>query len=141
MSLALLTIKPTATPKSVCALFIRPEDQRVCAVTRRHRYDDLALPGGKIFPGETPIVARIREVGEELGPEVQVLGLHLYFERKDEADDDNIAWCFHITRWIGEPKQNEDGILVSWEKPARLLEPNCTFREYNRKLFEAACLL
>jgi mutator protein MutT len=122
----------TANPGSVCALLIR--DGLVCAVSRRNKPDDRGLPGGKIEPGELASEAMVREVQEEVG--VRPLAYQYVFERVDETDG-NVAWCYLVRRWEGEPRQCEAGITVSWVEPARLLDPGCTFREYNRKLFEA----
>ncbi|MCM6773787.1 NUDIX hydrolase [Nocardia sp. CDC159] len=37
------------------------------AVVHRQKYDDWSLPKGKLDPGETPMIAAVREVGEETG--------------------------------------------------------------------------
>jgi 8-oxo-dGTP diphosphatase len=42
------------------------------ALVHRPRYDDWALPKGKLEPGETELAAGVREVREELGSEVAV---------------------------------------------------------------------
>ena len=42
------------------------------AVVHRPRYQDWTLPKGKLHPGEHPLVAAVREVGEETGAEVAV---------------------------------------------------------------------
>lgn len=44
------------------------------ALVHRSRYDDWTLPKGKLISGETPLAAAIREVREETGYEVEVLG-------------------------------------------------------------------
>ncbi|MGN2636768.1 NUDIX hydrolase [Nocardia takedensis] len=46
-----------------------PDNPRVVeiAVVHRPKYQDWSLPKGKLDPGETPIVAAVREVGEETG--------------------------------------------------------------------------
>ena len=46
------------------------------ALIHRPRYDDWSFPKGKLDPGETLLVAAIREVSEETGFEVR-LGRHL----------------------------------------------------------------
>lgn len=46
------------------------------AVVHRPRYDDWSFPKGKIDPGETAVVAAVREVEEETGMAAQ-LGRHL----------------------------------------------------------------
>ncbi|MFH5209617.1 NUDIX domain-containing protein [Antrihabitans sp. NCIMB 15449] len=52
-----------------------PADIEV-ALIHRPRYDDWSFPKGKIEPGETSIVAAVREVAEETGVNVR-LGRHL----------------------------------------------------------------
>jgi len=44
------------------------------AIVHRSRYDDWALPKGKLKPGESWLKAAVREVQEETGCEPQVLG-------------------------------------------------------------------
>ncbi|MFC9787952.1 NUDIX domain-containing protein [Rhodococcus sp. NPDC127528] len=46
------------------------------ALIHRPKYDDWSFPKGKLDPGETPVVAALREVEEETGLEVQ-LGRHV----------------------------------------------------------------
>jgi len=119
------------TPGSVVALIIR--NGEVCRVTRRWKPGNYSLVGGSINPGEDPYDAIVRETMEEVG--VKILEAHYVFERVDETDG-KIAWCYHVTKWEGEPHQCEDGIQVSWGKPETLLTEDCTFREYNRRLFK-----
>jgi 8-oxo-dGTP diphosphatase len=40
------------------------------ALVHRKRYDDWSLPKGKLHPGEAPLLAALREVGEEIGAKV-----------------------------------------------------------------------
>ncbi len=119
-----------STPRSVVGLLFR--DGKICAVSRRNQPEDLGLPGGKIESGETPEDAIDREIREEV--HVRVLKKHFVYERVDRTDG-KIAWCYIIDEWEGDPCQSEDGIYVSWVTPQRLLEPSCTFREYNAGLF------
>lgn len=42
------------------------------ALIHRPRYDDWSLPKGKIDPGEHPVLAAVREAGEETGESVRV---------------------------------------------------------------------
>lgn len=44
------------------------------ALVHRSRYDDWTLPKGKLNPGETWLEAALREVKEETGRDVRVLG-------------------------------------------------------------------
>jgi 8-oxo-dGTP diphosphatase len=123
-------------PRHVVGLLVR--DGLVCAATRRGKKNDKNLVGGKREPGETPEKALAREVLEEAG--VEVVEAEWVFERTDETDG-GVAWCALVTKWIGEPHTCEKGIDISWEKPTRLLEGDCTFREYNRSLFTQLSML
>ena len=121
------------TPSFVVALII--QDNCVLAVSRRHRPDDLGLPGGSIELEETPFEALVREVKEETNIDVQ--NAHHVFSRHDPTTDGKVAWTYVVFEWSGEPKQMEDGINVQWVEPARLLDEGCTFRDYNGRLFES----
>jgi 8-oxo-dGTP pyrophosphatase MutT (NUDIX family) len=130
-------------PSSVVALLSRVNQfgtREVCCTTRRNEPENLSLPGGGIKPGEDPVIALVRECGEELGRGLRILALRFVYERVDPVDQ-KVAWVFEITQWEGEPQQNEEGIGVSWQKPERLLWEGCTFREYNRGLFKAVGLI
>lgn len=118
-------------PRSVCALLMR--DGKVCRVTRRNKPGDYALIGGSIeSTDQSPWDAMVRETHEEVG--VKVLRATWVFERVDSTDG-GVAWCYLVEEWEGEPHQCEPGVDVSWGEPATLLAGNCTFREYNRMLF------
>lgn len=119
--------------------YIRKGDE-VLAVSRRNRPNDLGLPGGTVeLTDFNPLVALIREVKEET--DLEVCAARHVFSRVDETTDGKVAWAYRVTDWDGEPKQVEDGITVQWVDPERLLEDGCTFREYNRALFEKVGLL
>jgi 8-oxo-dGTP diphosphatase len=45
----------------------RPDGAVEIAVVHRPKYDDWSLPKGKLDPGETPMLAAVREVSEETG--------------------------------------------------------------------------
>jgi 8-oxo-dGTP diphosphatase len=44
-----------------------PAAGRLVCLVHRPRYDDWTLPKGKLLPGEHPLMAAVREVGEETG--------------------------------------------------------------------------
>lgn len=128
------------------ALFVK--DGMVLSVTRRNKPHDLSLVGGSIEPTDrlTPddrdyqvaYRALKREVAEEAG--VVVTKAQWVFERVDETDG-KVAWCYQIHEWEGEPRTMEPGIEVSWRRPEELLAENCTFRDYNVRLFRAMDLV
>jgi 8-oxo-dGTP pyrophosphatase MutT (NUDIX family) len=133
-------------PGSVVALFVK--DGQVLSVTRRNKPGDLSLVGGSIDDKDrlspedrdyqVAYRALVREVAEETG--VVVKKAQWVFERVDETDG-KIAWCYQIHEWEGEPKTVEPGVEVSWRRPEELLAANCTFRDYNVRLFRAMDLV
>ncbi len=120
-------------PSYVVALIMR--DGLCVAASRRNKPGNLGLPGGSIEPtDESTFAALQREVLEETGVVVHTAA-HV-FSRVDDTDG-NVAWAYIVTEWEGEPRSCEPGIDVSWEEPERLLWANCSFADYNTKLFKA----
>jgi 8-oxo-dGTP pyrophosphatase MutT (NUDIX family) len=128
------------SPSSVVALFLREgkNGKEVLAISRKGNLEDLGLPGGKIEPGEDPAVAVRRETREEGGVEVEE-AVKVY-ERVDPVDN-KVAWVYRIDSFKGEPSACEPNTWVGWVPFKRVLEPNCTFREYNHGLFKHLGLL
>jgi len=108
----------------------------ILAVSRKDNHEDLGLPGGKIDEGETPEKAIVREMDEEIGCVPRVM--FPVFEHLDRVigNERRPCRCYLVLEWEGKPKPKE-GARVEWVRPSRLLEPSCSFHEYNRKLFEA----
>ena len=126
---------PQRAPYSVVAFFLREgaNGKEVLAISRKGKPDDLGLPGGKTEEGEVPLGALLREVREEVG--IEITGSEMIYERVDPADGHE-AWCYRVDSYTGEPRACEPNTVIAWVPPQRLLEANCTFREYNRGLFE-----
>ncbi|MGZ4124597.1 MAG: NUDIX hydrolase [Actinomycetota bacterium] len=53
---------------------VRRDGEPSVLVVHRPKYDDWSLPKGKLEPGETHEAAAIREVAEETGLDVRLLG-------------------------------------------------------------------
>ncbi|HEX4977972.1 MAG TPA: NUDIX domain-containing protein [Nocardioides sp.] len=94
------------------------------------------LPGGKVEPGEDPDVAIVREVREELGCEVAVVG---HLEGRQPIDGRHVLRVAVVALVAGEPVPHEhDAVrwlaadeldLVTW------LEPDVPFlAELRRRL-------
>jgi 8-oxo-dGTP diphosphatase len=121
-------------PFSVAGLLIL--GGRVLSVSRKDNQADLSLPGGKVEPEESPEDALVREIKEETG--LEVLSLQPVFEGPDEVKGREPLPCrtYRVLAWRGKAKSLE-GAVVQWVPPERLLEPNCSFREDNRALFQS----
>ena len=112
-------------------LLIRASGE-ICAISRKTNIHDLGLPGGKVDPGETEAEALKRELREELGITVN------HYHRVFATIDDGGYWfvIFLVYNWEGDPYDAEKkGAMVRWVPPLRLIQPECSFREYNRDLF------
>lgn len=129
-----MSTEETNRPKSVSVLFFNDRGE-VLAVSRLHDHDDLGLPGGKVEDGESYEDAAARETLEEVG--VKILRMRDVFDHPCRV---TYAHTFQVDAFEGEPRSVE-GAWVGWVPPARLLEPNCSFREYNVELFKALNLI
>lgn len=120
---------------SVTALFIH--DGLVLAVSRKNNHANFGLIGGKIDQGESPVDAIKREVKEETG--LDILEMSVCFEDLDRVEEgvNKPCRCFRVTKWKGEPKSMEAG-LVKWVTPQVLTNSKTSlFYKYNRNLFSA----
>lgn len=78
------------------------------------------FPGGKIEPGETPEVALIRELAEELGIAVRIDDLQpIAFASHALAGRHLLLLLYRIDVWRGEPVALE-ATALAWETPATL---------------------
>ena len=106
--------------KLVVAALVR-DGQRVL-VSRRRADQPMPLlwefPGGKVEPGEDPVVALAREVREELGCAVRVGRIHeVVFHAYEAFDLVMLVYACEIVE--GEPRA-VDVAEVAWVEAARL---------------------
>jgi 8-oxo-dGTP diphosphatase len=67
-------------------------------------------PGGGVEPGEPPTVAAAREAAEEIGISVDLPDLthvHTMYRGAHDATGDRVDIFFKVTKWKGEPINNE----------------------------------
>jgi 8-oxo-dGTP diphosphatase len=108
---------------AACALIDR--DGRVL-LARRPEGKTMAglweFPGGKLAPGETPEVALIRELKEELGIDVTVSCLGAFAFASHAYERFHLLMPLYLCRrWRGIPRGRE-GQALTWVRPERLAD-------------------
>jgi 8-oxo-dGTP diphosphatase len=126
MAMSTSTAATGADPKPivlVAAAALIDADGRVLLAERpagKHLAGTWEFPGGKVTPGETPEAALIRELGEELGIDVQASCLAPFTFASHAYPDFHLLMPLYVCRkWSGIVTARE-GQRLKWVRPARL---------------------
>ena len=102
---------------SVCAFALITDDVSRVLLCRRKKDKKWNLPGGYANAAEAPWDAVVREVQEELGAEVRVLGARgLYYVRSK----DDLVLTFACSAPSGKVQAGEEIAEVGWFEKSRL---------------------
>jgi 8-oxo-dGTP diphosphatase len=113
---------PSPAPLLVAAAALIDGDGRVLVQQRAHgRFIGLwEFPGGKLEPGETPEACLVRELGEELGIDVEAACLAPAAFASDRLGDVPLVLLLFVCRkWRGIPRAIEASGL-RWLRPLEL---------------------
>jgi 8-oxo-(d)GTP phosphatase len=69
-----LDVNAGGVVRAAGGVVVRRDGEPSVLVVHRPKYDDWSLPKGKLEPGETEAAAAVREVAEETGLDVRLLG-------------------------------------------------------------------
>src|SRR6266852_2817786 len=107
----------------VAAVALIDVDGRVLLAQRpagKHLAGLWEFPGGKVQPGETPEAALTRELGEELGIDVEASCLAPFTFASHAYPDFHLLMPLYVCRkWSGIVDARE-GQRLAWVRPARL---------------------
>ena len=82
----------------------------------KHLADFWEFPGGKVENGETPEIALVREIKEELNIDINGKCIApLSFSEYDYREFQLLLLLYICRRWVGEPKSMENNEL-KWVK-------------------------
>jgi ADP-ribose pyrophosphatase YjhB (NUDIX family) len=106
--------------------FVQDDEDRLLMI-RRMDNDLYSIPGGQVEPGETLTQAAEREVKEETGIDIEVIGLIGIYSNPNHVimyDDGEVrqefSICFRARPIGGEPRTSAESREVRWTLPEHL---------------------
>jgi 8-oxo-dGTP pyrophosphatase MutT (NUDIX family) len=129
------SLPPPTHTLSAAAVVVNDQDEILLVRSPRRGWE---MPGGQVERGETPYEAALREVLEESGIEVTILGFAGVFHN---VGNDRSNFLFLASPTGGQLRTSEESIEVGWFKLPSALEMVTfpTFRQRIELCLDRSC--
>lgn len=122
----------------LCVCIVVERGDRLLSVQRRRRLEFIGLPGGKVDPGEEPILAALREFEEETGYCLSLEQLRLVYCAPDETDVVTATFVAHAGHDWPLQATGPEGTSVAFVPAIHLTDPSQSeFSQYNKAMLDA----
>jgi len=127
-----------APAPGLCVCVVVERDGKILSVQRRRRLEFIGLPGGKVDPGEEPIMAALREFEEETGYVLEQEQMRLVYCEPDETGVMTATFVAHAGQDWPLHTIGPEGTDVAFVLPQELTDSNKSeFALYNKAMLEA----
>jgi len=127
-----------APAQGLCVCVLVERKGQLLSVQRRRRLEFIGLPGGKVDPGEEPIMAALREFEEETGYVLSLEQLRLVYCAPDETNVMTATFVAHAGNDWPDHAIGPEGTDVAFVPAEQLTDPaKSEFSLYNKAMLEA----
>jgi 8-oxo-dGTP pyrophosphatase MutT (NUDIX family) len=127
-----------APAPELCVCVLVERKGQLLSVQRRRRLEFIGLPGGKVDPGEEPVMAALREFEEETGYALALEQLRLVYCAPDETNVMTATFVAHAGYDWPDHVIGPEGTDVTFVPAEHLTDPTRSeFSLYNRAMLEA----